>query len=508
MKRTIPTLICALLAVAVMAAAASAESSPSAAADEYTEQPGPPTSAPRASASGSPPAPLAGAAGSRTKKLEIGFGDVLLSSSNATLRNAVFDEAVAAGSGVVRLYTSWRQIAPANPTPAFDPTDPASPEYNWSAIDGAVRAAAQRGQRQLLMITEAPDWAEGSGRPASALAGTWKPNPADVADFGTAIARRYSGSFGGLPRVRDYMLWNEPNLETNLTPVWKGKSGKKPASPAHYKKMLRAFFKTVNGVSGKNRVVTGGTAPYGADPGVLNMRPLLFWRKVLCVRNNGKAQKRCQAAKFDVLTHHPINTSGGPRTSAINDDDVSTPDLHNLIEVLRTAEQAGNVKPKGKREVWATELWWESKPPDPAGTPLNRQANYYAEAIYLLWKQGASMVLPYQVRDDTYNGHPGRTSFETGAYFVDGTAKPAKRAIQFPFVGDRKSKKKVLIWGLAPRSGKVVITQKGKGKRKLATLNGRKGTVFKTKVKIRKGTGKHKLEAKVGGIKSRKWKLK
>ena len=479
-----------------------------AAADPYIERSG--TERAPLAASSVEPASQSGAGISRSgsKKLPIGFGDVLLVSTDAGLRGAVFDEAVATGSTVVRLFVSWRQIAPADLTPAFEATDPADPQYDWSAVDAAIGTAVAHGQRPLLMIGEAPDWAEGSGRPASALAGTWKPKPTDVADFGTAIARRYSGSFSTLPRVRDYILWNEPNLETNLTPVWKGKSGKKPAAPLHYKKMIRAFYKAVHGVSGKNRVITGGTAPYGADPGVLNMRPLLFWRKVLCVRSNGRAQKRCQVPKFDVLAHHPINTSGGPRRSAISPDDISTPDLHNLIDVLRTAEKAGNVKPKGKRPVWATELWWESNPPDPAGVSLNRQADYYSEAIYLLWKQGASMVLPYQVRDDAYNGSPGRTSFETGAYFVDGKAKPAQRAIRFPFVGDRKSNKKVLVWGVAPESGELKVTQSGKGPRMVAKLKVRAGKTFTQKVKLKGTGGKHKLQAQIGKTKSLKWTLK
>jgi hypothetical protein len=355
------------------------------------------------------------------------------------------------------------------------------------------------------MVTRAPDWAEGANRTANALPGTWKPSPTDIADLGTAISRRYSGSFSGLPRVRDYILWNEPNLKSNLTPIWKGGKNQKPASPSWYKKMLNAFYDSVHAASNKNRVVTAGTAPYGADPGVENMRPLQFWREVLCVKDNGKAEKRCNSPKLDVLAHHPINTSGGPRRSAINSDDVSTPDLRHLVDVLRTAEKAGNVKPSGKREVWATELWWESKPPDPAGVSLKRQAKYYAEAIYVLWKQGASLVLPYQVRDDPYNGVPGRTSFETGAYFVDGEAKPAKSAIAFPFVADRKSKKKVLLWGVAPASGSLTVDRKkGKQTKRVKRLKVKAGEVFQKKIKLR---GKHKLQAGVSGEKSLVWRL-
>ena len=133
--------------------------------------------------------------------------------------------------------------------------------------------AKARGQRPILMILGAPDWAEGRKRSSDAPAGSWKPNPRDVADFGTAIAKRYSGGFQSLPRVRDYMLWNEPNLPQFLSPQFKGK---KPQSAAHYRKMLNAFYGAVHKVSKRNNVVTGGTAPYGGGPsfGDTTTRPL------------------------------------------------------------------------------------------------------------------------------------------------------------------------------------------------------------------------------------------
>ena len=133
-----------------------------------------------------------------------------------------------------------------------------------------------------------------------------------------------------------------------------------------YKNMLNAFYEAVHGVSGKNRVITGGTAPYGFPDGEYSMRPLIFWREALCVKDGKKPKgNKCQTKpKFDVLAHHPINTSGGPRTSAIDPDDVSTPDLHNLVDVLRAPRRGHNIGTRGKHPVWATELWWESNPPD------------------------------------------------------------------------------------------------------------------------------------------------
>ena len=83
----------------------------------------------------------------------------------------------------------------------------------------------------MLLVTGAPAWAEGKNRPGfdKAHAGTWKPNAKRLGDFGTAIAKRYSGNFDpdgalgqpALPRVREFQLWAEPNLATYLTPQYK-----------------------------------------------------------------------------------------------------------------------------------------------------------------------------------------------------------------------------------------------------------------------------------------------
>jgi hypothetical protein len=504
-KTPIVTFAAMVFGASTGVAAAQDDAVPAVPVDEFTEQLSEPTpmagASARQRAGAKPRGRMARPAPGGKRRLQTGFGDLGFTSSNSSTRTTLLDEARAANARVARLYVSWRRIAPSKRPPAFDPSNPNSLGYDWTALDAAVRGASQRNMRVLLLVNEAPSWAEGANRPNNVIPGTWKPKPGEVAAFGRALARRYSSN-RGLPRVRDYMLWNEPNLETNLTPVW---NGKKPASPNHYKRMLKRFHGAVHKVNGKNRVVAGNTAPYGADRGVMNMRPLLFWRKLVCVKSNGKAQKKCNKPKFDVATHHPINTSGGPRRSAVHRDDVSTPDLRHLVDVLRTAERAGNVKPKGKRQVWASELWWESDPPDPAGVKLRKHARYYTLAMYLLWKQGASMVLPYQVRDDKYDGNPGRTSFETGTYFVDGKAKPAKRAIQFPFVADRKSKKKVLLWGVSPSKGRVkIFRKKPKGWKRVAATRGRPGRVFKEKVRMR---GKQKLQARVKGQKSMNLKV-
>lgn len=432
------------------------------------------------------------------RNLTTGFGDFYFTSPDDGLRRELLDTAEKLNAGTVRLYAKWRSIAPSSKPDGFAAADPNSPGYDWGSLDKAVNDAKARGLRPILLVNVAPDWAEGKNRPSLAIApaGTWKPNPSDVADFGTAIAKRYKG------QVRDYVLWNEPNLTLWLNP--------QAGVPGRYRSMLNAFYDAVHRVDGSNRVITAGTAPYGGgkSAGGVNTRPLEFWRKVMCIKDNRKlSSTKCKKkAKFDVLSHHPISTRGGPQSSAFHDDDISTLDLKNLVSVLRAAEKAGNVKPGGRRPVWATEIWWETNPPDPLpGNPsLSRQARWYQQALYLLWKQGASLVLFYQVRDDVYDGVPGLSTWESGVQLADGTPKPSSRAVRFPFVAERKSKRKVYLWGKAPTSGNLTVKD---GKRRITGLKVKAGTVFTKTVRLN-GKRKHKLSAQIGNMKSLTWSQK
>lgn len=116
------------------------------------------------------------------------------------------------------------------------------------------------------------------------------------------------------------------------------------------------------------------------------------------------------------------------------------------------------------------------------------------------------MVLLFQVRDERPYGPPGRytgSSYETGVYFDDWTPKPSARAVSFPFLAERKSKKKVLLWGRAPASGSAkIVNTKGKGKR-VAKFKVKAGQVCEKRVRLK---GKAKLQASVGGIDSAPWK--
>jgi hypothetical protein len=447
--------------------------------------------------------------------LELGLSDPEFNGGDPATQAPAFDRSVQAGAGSVLIFVDWRAVAPATRPPGSSASNPGYAGYNWDSTDTAVRDAAARGLKVLLSVTHAPAWAEGPGRPslAEAPAGTWRPNPSDIGDFTRAIATRYSGNFLGLPAVRYWQLWAEPNLGINLDPQFE--NGQAVGFDV-YRPMLNAFYASLKAVSLQNLVLSGGTAPYGGltpPTGLVNqrMQPLRFWRGLLCLktgkkRKRGRSQRKLiplpcpDPAHFDIAAHHPINV-GAPTRAAINADDVSTPDLGKLKRVLKAAAKSGRAVPGGNKPLWATEIWWNSNPPRAGGLPLARHARYLEEAFYVLWKQAVQAVFWFEVRDAASGGAPAPT---TGLFLRDGTPKPALTAYGFPFVTERVSRGRVRAWGEAPGPGPVSIEiRRGHRFRHLRTLKAGSNRVFVGNLRL---GAKAQLRARQGSETSLIWK--
>ncbi len=443
-----------------------------------------------AMAAGSLAVPSSAAA---VRSLEVGLTDGVFSSADAGTRDVWFDRALDARSDLILLGAAWRGIAPANPAPGFDARDPDDPRYNWGQLDASLADALGRGFKVAVLVTGAPAFAEGPNKPGNVADGTWKPKPKAVEDFGHAIAERYDGT------IRSYQLWAEPNLETYLTPQF---SNGTLTGAVHYRKMLRSFNRGIKSVDPTNYVVTGGTAPYG-DPirGGRRTQPVKFWRKVLCLRGGGLEPTSCPGkASFDALAHHPINV-GAPTRHALNRADVSTPDIGKLKAILRKAERKNRVGGPRRHAIWATEIWWDSKPPDPDGVPQARHARWLSESFFLLWKQGVSKVVWFQIRDQA-EGPGFALTPQTGLFEIDGTEKTAFKAFRFPFVANGLGKGRVRVWGLAPGVGQVVIERRHNGAWRTAKrLHAPAKRIFSKTIK----PGPGKLRARFGAEASIAW---
>lgn len=416
---------------------------------------------------------------------------------------------VDAGAGVVRIDVNWAAVAPHRPA---HPENPADPAYRFATIDQQVRDAAARGLRIEILFTVAPRWAEGADRPRFTPTGTWKPNPNSVGGFAHALAARYSGGFrpspavAPLPFVRFFEVWNEPNLPIYLGPQW---AGRRPVSPDLYRPMLNAAYRGIKSVRRGDVVISGGTAPYGESRGQGRMRPLLFLRRLFCLRGGKRAATGCAPkAHLDVLAHHPIDTAGGPHHRAVSAGDAPMPDLRRVRNLLRAAERAGTIAPRLHHQLWATEFWWPSDPPNHArGVPQRRFARWIEEGLYVMWKQGASAAFNFRVRDEAYNPADPALAGQSGVYFNDGTKKRAYRAMSFPFVADRRSPAGVRVWGKSPVAGRLRIEQRdGRTWRAIKSVRVRVGAplgaVFETGIRLR---GAAILRAAIAGRHSLPW---
>lgn len=395
-------------------------------------------------------------------------------------QDRLFARIKSSGADAVRLDVRWEQIAPITRRRSFQPTNPGEPAYRWSNLDAMVRRSRHSGLSPILIVYTAPRWAQ-ARRPSGARVarrpttspppGPYKPSPTAFGQFATALARRYSGSFQGLPRVRDFIAWNEPNNWPYLTPQH---VHGKPFSPGWYRLMVNAFARGVHSVHADNRVVAGALLFNGVANRV---SPLEFMRDMLCMSKAKKAHKHKKAvparptchhrSRFDIWTHHPY-TRGNPFHHAQNPDDIMLGDLSRMRKLLKAAARAHHIVAKHTLQFWVDEFSYDSRPPDPSPktVPVLLQARYVSEWEYQMWRSGVSLGTWFLLRDRSV-AHPATHDWGQSGLWANqmltedltrDRPKPALAAFRFPFVAYRHGKA-VTLWGRTPtsRGGRVTI---------------------------------------------------
>jgi hypothetical protein len=423
------------------------------------------------------------AASARAQPMETAIPDP--AALQGTDRDLALARIKASGATSVHLALVWSGVAPGERPAGFDPTDPFDPAYRWADFDDRLRRVAAHGLRPVVLIIWAPTWAERRGE---RLQGTNDPDPVQFGHFARAAALRYNGTTPGLPRVRHWQAWAEPNISSVLNPQF---VGGRPYSPGLYREMVNRFAAAVHGVNRANVVIAGGLAPF-RDGGTTHRHwgPLNFMRDLLCVNRRG--QRTCRTrVEFDVWSHHPF-TSGDPRHHALHRDDASLGDLPEIRRYLRAAVRAGNVASRGRVRFWVTEFSWDTKPPDPGGVPLRLHRRWVAEALYRMWDAGVSYVAWTQLRDDPIQV----SGIQAGLYFRGGTvaadrAKPSLAAFRFPLVAFPE-RGRIHVWARTPggRRDRVLVEhQVGRTWRRLGVVATNAHGIFERRFRVSRTTG-------------------
>ncbi|MCW3065855.1 MAG: hypothetical protein JWN32_3027, partial [Solirubrobacterales bacterium] len=417
------------------------------------------------------------------------------------VRRLTVERARAAGASVIRIPVNWSSRVLADPPAGFDPTDPASPAYDFGPVDGAVRDTVSAGLRPLLVVSHAPPFAEAPRRWRYAYPGSWAPSPQQLQSFAVALARRYGGSFpdparpsATLPRVTLFQAWNEPNLPRYLEPQWIAAHGRWEAfSPRLYRQLLNAFSDGVKSVDPGAVVVAAGVAPSGDPAGVGRMSATRFLAALLC--------RGCpDAPRFDVMAFHPLS--------------VGNPDLPNPSATGVSVADAVKVTRLVHKPVWVTELNWQSSPPARIGVPPRLQAHYVSRALHRLWVAGIGLV-DWQFMVDPFpaltvrqpDGSVDTLSRPAGLYSAgtDGAAnarpKPFLRGFTMPFDPMRIDPRRVRMWALLMSRGERAILQRRdrRGWRTIASVRASAGNVVNAVLPLR---GSARLRIAAGTLRS------
>ncbi|MFL5955201.1 MAG: hypothetical protein ACJ76I_13950 [Gaiellaceae bacterium] len=364
-------------------------------------------------------------------------------------RPAAYRRIAQAGGTVVRIGLSWRATASHRPAKATNPDDPA---YDWTAFDADLSAAVGAGLIPIVSINDTPSWAR------SAPSGeNFQPNVASFGSFASAAATRYDGRHRGVPRIKDWQAWIEPNVNSFLAPQYDSQN--KPVSPEYYRLMVNAFAASVHAARPDNLVVAGGLSPFTVQVGdTRTVGPLRFMRMMLCLSSGPHPKPTChRPVHFDVWSHHPY-TTGNAQHHAVNPDDVSLGDLPKMKKLLDAAQAAGDLVSSHPIRFWVTEFSWDTDPPDPHAVPVALQARWTAEALYTMWSAGIDLVIWLQLRDEPYPQSPNQGGlYFRGASFARDRPKPTLTAFRFPFVA-YLDKTGVRLWGRTPTSTAGTVT--------------------------------------------------
>jgi hypothetical protein len=296
------------------------------------------------------------------------------------------------GISTARLHVSWRQV---------EDVDDVLNAGALAYVDSAVAAAQAAGLDVLITYTPpVPYWASADPSKHTDDAGRhWNPyyRPERTADFADFV-RRATAHFDAMG-VRQYEIWNEPNLQR----FWP--SG---VSAAEFAAFQRAGADAVRSVDPDATVVLGGLSKSDYD-----YLDALY-----------EAGAR---GSFDVVAVHPYLGSNAPGLCWRRPDGRRAIDALCALEEVRATMVAHG---DGDRPVWATEFGYSTSTAAWSVTE-HEQARYLVEALDAMgaypWLERTYL---YAFRNPTWLGDdPSDWEANVGLVRTDFSPKPALGAV-------------------------------------------------------------------------------
>jgi hypothetical protein len=409
---------------------------------------------------------LTAPAGASTDQFTILQEDRHLLGKGPTVQDETLDELDALGVDVIKFRLDWRGLAPqgdSKPT-GFGGEDPADyPADEWVRYDRLIRGAKARGMDIMIMVGgRAPAWAAGDGDSR----GIDRPDPIEFKRFLRALGTRYSGTYApagesALPRVTMWSLWNEVNIEPWLKPQYLNRST--PLAPHIYRRLFVGGHQglTESG-HGKDLILIGELAPFARRGKTypVKIRPLKFLREMACLDDKyrpfkGKAARLRGCNNFkplpgNGLAYHPYCLPGGPTVLQAHKDEAAIAEIPRVTKVLDRLYRKGRLQQR-KMPVYNTEFAFQTDPPDPFATPIERVPGFlglsewlaFVNKRVLSWSQ-------YTLVDDPISGSGSKrfSGFQDGLKRASG--KPKKgvyEAFQMPLFVRLLSSSRVEVFG-------------------------------------------------------------
>jgi hypothetical protein len=264
----------------------------------------------------------------------------------------------------------------------------------------------------------------------------------EFAAYAAALARE-------VPEIRDVIVGNEPNINRFWLPQF-GPDGEDVAAPA-YLELLAETYDALKAVSGDVLVYGGVLGPRGIDrpnTGRDTQSPTAF------IRDLGAAYRASGRDRpvMDAFAFHPYAERSDvppdrphPRSTTIG---LALADYEKLVALLREAFD-GTAQPSGADlpilyDEFGVETairpekaaLYEGEEPTTHVVDEATQGRYYRRAIQLAaCSPNVAGILLFHSHDE-----PVRAGWQSGVYFVDGSAKDSLEAVRAAALGVRKSR--------------------------------------------------------------------